>query len=255
MTKSSLDTPKLGDIIPCHVFSEHESGKIFIFARGSFDKWCVYVGSPITDVIKHTRDPYPLVSTHLKIVEAKGCTKFKAKFLDGYTDVVYDFSAPLDVDYFSHIRVLSNEFGKDEVWSAFMALYDSIPQRRSIMPSRQSVGTVYRICNKFDDKNESIRETFDILTLAMIAENNREYPYRAILGKKVKALGIHQCIYSDMTLSSIENFSRGMKWRDLDAHCKNCGILTENLSMQWLYSENTKSLEKKQGSKEILTTL
>lgn len=96
--------------------------------------------------------------------------------------------------------------------------------------SRKMTKTAAAIAGEYPQE-PNFRFTLDCLLCAMIAENNRTTPYRAILGKKVKALGVHQTIFDDeMSLEEIANYSKGVGWRDLDAECKRRHIITKNLS-------------------------
>lgn len=219
---------KPGTIINCFIFSEHESGKLILFGDGFYDEWCVYVGTPRVFDTPNIHDPYPFIHTQLEIIQPKHNLRgFSAKFVDGYLDGVYDFEVPHDSWYFNILRELTYKYDKDVLWEYFITLYNSIPQMRDIHPERDMVGIINRICLHYSEKN--IRTVFDILTLAMIAENNKLLPYPSKLGKKLKALGVYQSIFSDMSMHEITHFSKGKTWRDIDSYMKKIGIKTPNL--------------------------
>jgi hypothetical protein len=57
--------------------------------------------------------------------------------------------------------------------------------------------------------------------MGMIAEENKE---NTILGKRIKRLGMYQTLIEGLPAEMSANFSRGMKWKQLDKECTKRGF-------------------------------
>ena len=57
--------------------------------------------------------------------------------------------------------------------------------------------------------------------MAMIAEENKA---NTKLGKKIKRLGVHQILIENITPNISANYSKGMKWREIEKECKERGF-------------------------------
>lgn len=228
--------PRAGATLPAFVISSYEEGHDLIFSHGGFDIWCVY-DSTECSAGASSRPPaaqsYPLELTELTVKKVTGS---KTDFIGSFADepsVEYSFSAPKDVDYMQQIRDLGSKEGQNAAWRSFSELYESIPQKKDIWLTRDMTDKVRDIANQYPNEPD-LRFTLDCLLAAMIAENNRlkKYgsPYDTKLGKKVKALGVYQAIYeTDMAIWDVANFSKGLKWFQINSECARRGIKTPNL--------------------------
>lgn len=57
--------------------------------------------------------------------------------------------------------------------------------------------------------------------MGMIAEENKE---NTQLGKQIKRLGVHQVLIEKMGCNEAANFSKGIRWRQIDAICSSKGF-------------------------------
>ena len=119
--------------------------------------------------------------------------------------------APFDVDYFTDLKTLSAHYTGNKVYNDFVAIYS--------LTTKSIDANVINEINKIvityqEDHQIIIEQWFTVLYAGMIAEENKQY---AILKKRVKRLGMHQVLIDNLSPSIAANFSKGKKWRELDA--------------------------------------
>lgn len=224
---------------PAFVSSSYDDGKLMLYSHGGFDIWCVYEARPCDKSSALFNSPFVLKLFRLKRDQINGMS-FKGSFLeDPDPDCVFDFESPKDVDYFGVLRELSRFYGPDEVWGTFTNLYESVPQVLGVGITKEMLELSKQLAEKYPDFS-NLRETFDCLLLAMIAENNRDGDpskgyyksdrkkhYTARVGKLVKALGVYQTLYSpEMTLWEIAKYSTGKRASWIKEECEKVGIMT-----------------------------
>lgn len=126
--------------------------------------------------------------------------------------------APRDVDYFKDLYVFSKRYGKDRLYSDYVKIYD-----RTKKEVEEAVLTFIEQIAKGYDKEDIIKidTMFTILYMGMIAEERKEH---AILGKRIKRLGIHTLLMDNKSIHESANFMRNKKWYDLDKICKAMGF-------------------------------
>jgi hypothetical protein len=71
------------------------------------------------------------------------------------------------------------------------------------------------------EKQGLVELIYSILYMGMIAEENKE---NTILGKRIKRLGMYQTLIEGLPAEMSANFSRGMKWKQLDKECTKRGF-------------------------------
>lgn len=86
--------------------------------------------------------------------------------------------------------------------------------------NQETLTKITNIANNYGDKI-TIDIWFTVIYAGMIAEENKE---KAILKKRVKRLGMHQLLVENETQDFAANFSKGKKWRSLDAIMKKHGF-------------------------------
>lgn len=126
--------------------------------------------------------------------------------------------APRDIEYFTDLVNLKNIFGDYELYEDFVSLYNSTG--KNVDP---------KILNDFIDNisaqygvyYELVNRVFSILYLGMVAEENKAFTK---LGKKVKRLGVHMVLKDNYTPYESANYTRGMKWYEIEKLCNSRGF-------------------------------
>lgn len=129
---------------------------------------------------------------------------------------------PLDVQYFTVATQLGKKYTNVAVYADFVKLYDFVRTTKSISGDGHKL---IESCLPQYQEPDVIRFDilYTILYAAMVAEERKT---NTRLGAKIKRLGIHQILMDAPPLSVEEaaRFSRGMKWRDIEAECRKRGF-------------------------------
>jgi hypothetical protein len=120
---------------------------------------------------------------------------------------------PLDSWYFDELQKLG--YGK-QIYDDFCLIYDITTKK--LCPIVAMTCKMLAVNHKDWQTLELI---YSILYMGMIAEENKE---NAILGKRIKRLGMYQTLIEGVPAEVSANFSRGMKWKDLDRECVSRGF-------------------------------
>lgn len=121
-------------------------------------------------------------------------------------------TAPHDTEYFSDLKLLAETVGTDKVYEDFVKVYNMTGKTLE-----QSVlDEISLLSREYGTKSGMADVTFTILYATMIAEENKEYTK---LGKRIKRLGVHMILKEQMSISEAANFTKGMRWRDIDRIC------------------------------------
>ncbi len=126
--------------------------------------------------------------------------------------------APFDTDYFSDLKSIAQKYKKAKVYEDFVSIYK---------PTSKTIDTtilelIDKIVATYQEEDKVLVEQwFAVIYGGMIAEENKE---RAILKKRIKRLGMYQLLMLDFEPKVAANFSRGKKWRDLDAIMRPLGF-------------------------------
>ena len=242
--KSYLDVkyqePKVGERRYAQWLASLSEADALVIAAGAIDQWGVYhivpvgskkLGSVLSGkigTIRITRTVPKKGNGETKNLIASGTILLEGTDGAASSECECKFSAVTDVEYLGGIRRIAREYGGDrrsKVWMSFYEIYDTIPQERNIEIDSLNVGAVEKAVSEYPEAKEA-SFVFYCLLGGMVAENNKA---DMILGKKVKALGVHQALYSDMEIGEIARYSRRKKWRELDRECRKRGITTPNL--------------------------
>lgn len=125
--------------------------------------------------------------------------------------------APTDTMYFSRLEKLAEKYDGQRIYDDFLIIYD--------LTDKEINSVALRIIEEIADTyNEDIVEVEEWLTViygGMIAEENKE---KAILKKRIKRLGMYQTLIEGIGAEKAAHFSRGKKWKELDAIMKERGI-------------------------------
>ena len=126
--------------------------------------------------------------------------------------------APRDVEYFTDMKNLAGQYPGDKVYRDFATLYRHTG--KNIAPAVLEL--INRITATYDLQHRSlIEQCLSVLYAGMIAEENKQ---NAILKKRIKHLGVYQILKLGFRPDVAANFSKGKKWRELDAIMKSLGL-------------------------------
>lgn len=124
---------------------------------------------------------------------------------------------PRDKDYFSEIKELPQKYGIDNLYQAYVLVYDAT--KKVVSESGLKIAETASLY--FGEDQLRIQKIFTILYMAMIAEENKQFTK---LGKRIKRLGIYKLLYENASVDEAANFMRGMNWREIDILCKKRGF-------------------------------
>jgi hypothetical protein len=123
--------------------------------------------------------------------------------------------APRDIHYFEAFQKLSKKYGNDKIYRDFVSIYDKTGANLDL----DVLAFITQLAhNQYQPDAFQMDQLFTTVYAGMVAEENKK---NAILKKRIKRLGMHQLLIEQVTPFIAANFSKGKKWRDLDAECKN----------------------------------
>ena len=127
-------------------------------------------------------------------------------------------SIPRDKDYFTTLQNLAKKYSSALVWDTFTKLYHITHEALS-----NNVCSYITDLTKENFKDDAILadKIYTILYLAMIAEERKA---GTVLGKTIKALGVHQVVIEGYAPEVAAQFSRGMKAYQIKDECEKRGI-------------------------------
>jgi len=125
--------------------------------------------------------------------------------------------APKDAEYFRILQDLGKIYGALKIYSDFVKFYDLTTSKAE----QTTLDLIVKLSKEYKDHKSEICIWFTVLYAGMIAEENKQ---NAILKKRIKRLGLHQVLIEGFEPAIAANFSRGKKWRELDALCKEKGF-------------------------------
>ena len=134
---------------------------------------------------------------------------------------------PTDTDCFTRLLDLAQRYGRDKVMADFTAVYDAMgvrPPQGDLLPSDSVLDLITRLSGAYAAApGDSVRadRLFTTLYLTMIAEENKA---RAVLGKRIKRLGVHLVLMEGRTPAEAAAFPVGKKAAELSALCKSYGF-------------------------------
>lgn len=125
--------------------------------------------------------------------------------------------APTDIQYFNELNDLSDIYGRNRIYDDFVRIYT--PTTAVINPA--ILTSITEIAQSYGDHAIDIDIWFTVIYAGMVAEENKA---RAILKKRIKRLGMYQVLIGRASGHYAANFSRGKKWRELDAIMREAGF-------------------------------
>lgn len=127
--------------------------------------------------------------------------------------------APKDLEYFSALKKLGDKHLHQKIYDDFLLFYNHTSKN----VNKKVLCIITEIAETYYEDAEEIDIWFSVIYAAMVAEENKA---NAILGKRIKRLGIYQILCEDMDAEKAANFSRkpenynGVWWKYLDGLMK-----------------------------------
>lgn len=119
--------------------------------------------------------------------------------------------APKDTEYFNFFNDLAFIYGAEKVYNDFLQVYD-ITDREI---DDKVLALISGIAGTYDDMYvDDVDMWMTIIYAGMVAEENKERTY---LRRRVKRLGMYQVLMECMPGWKAATFSKGKKWKELDA--------------------------------------
>jgi hypothetical protein len=115
--------------------------------------------------------------------------------------------APKDTEYFGMMANLGKKYGFLKVYDDFVSIYHATHKQLD----NDVLKLISDLSKAYKEDTEETEIWFTILYAGMIAEENKEH---AILGKKIKRLGMYQVLIEKMSPLEAAVFSKGKKWKD-----------------------------------------
>lgn len=125
--------------------------------------------------------------------------------------------APLDTEYFSFFYDLAKQTSTKMVYDVFVRIYSGTTG----IVSSNVIEIIKNESKQFGEKSKEAEIWFGVIYGAMIAEENKKF---AILKKRIKRLGLHQVLFGNMSINDAANWSKGKKWKEIDAECRGFGF-------------------------------
>ena len=125
--------------------------------------------------------------------------------------------APRDTDYFSRLKQLGNTHGHQRIYHDFVTYY--MPTNKNI--DANVLALITQLTDAYGNDAEEMDIWFSVIYAGMVAEENKAH---AILKKRIKRLGMHQVLVEGLDANYAAHFSRGKKWRELDAIMRERGF-------------------------------
>lgn len=112
-----------------------------------------------------------------------------------------------DEEYFHWIKKLSKKYGVERVYNDFKFVYDNV----WIGVSSEIANNVVRLVDK--NYKEHTQQWWSIFFMTMLAE---EFKENAILGKRIKHLGVYNVLIDEWGVKRVVTYMRGKSWEELD---------------------------------------
>lgn len=125
--------------------------------------------------------------------------------------------APKDVQYFTALRDFGKKYSRKKIYDDFVKIYDAT----SYAINKEVLDKITEIASSYGDDKIIMDIWFTVIYAGMVAEENKK---NAILKKRVKRLGMYQVLIENQSPDFAANFSKGKKWRELDALMKKYGF-------------------------------
>ena len=130
-----------------------------------------------------------------------------------------------DIEYFKQIKWLAEKYSPDHVWENFKYLYNAMADD---MPEEYVCDRISDLAKNFPMNSLFADKLYTKLYLTMLAEERKE---NSMLGRSIKALGIHQVVKENMSPYVAANFSFNLPWRTIEGYCKERNIFRQEIPL------------------------
>lgn len=143
----------------------------------------------------------------LKIYYSRGR---KDNWLVNYETMDGSVSNPLDKNYFKWTTELANAYGREKVWDSFNRIYYSVHKNGWMNDDRELCKKVcIKEANMYEEPTLKLWITY---YMTMLAEENMP---NAVLGKKIKRLGVYNILWDNYTIDYVCSYMRKKRWWEL----------------------------------------
>jgi len=125
--------------------------------------------------------------------------------------------APRDVHYFNLLIYFGKIYCYQRIYNDFVKFYE--PTNADLNP--KILNEITSIAKSYGENSIEIDLWFTVIYAGMVAEENKK---RAILKKRIKRLGMYQILIEMKSAEYAANFSKGKKWKELDAIMQSFGF-------------------------------
>ena len=127
-------------------------------------------------------------------------------------------TAPRDRDYFKDLYGFSKKYGKDRIYSDFVKIYD----KTNYDVEQETLTYIEEIAKDYEQQDVlMVDKMYTTLYLAMISEERKA---NAVLGKRIKRLGIYTLLIENKSIEESTTFMTGKNCKILDKICLERGF-------------------------------
>ncbi|WP_439182811.1 DUF7004 family protein [Carboxylicivirga taeanensis] len=127
-------------------------------------------------------------------------------------------TAPLDIEYFTQLKLLSYRYPQGKIYNDFLVLY-RLAQKE---PDNTAATVIDQLAQNYKWNDALLIEQWlTVLYAGMVAEENKK---NAILKKRIKRLGMYQLFFLNFSAEEAASFSKNKTWRELDKHMQTLGF-------------------------------
>ena len=115
------------------------------------------------------------------------------------------------------MKFFGNAHTPEKIYNDFVTFYTSTNRNIDV----NILNLITRLTDIYGTDAEEMDIWFSVIYGGMIAEENKA---NAILKKRIKRLGMHQVLIEGLDPDLAANFSKGKKWKELDALMRERGF-------------------------------
>lgn len=161
------------------------------------------------------------MSTHIKNISDGSIIEFDKGSFDDWcvylTRKGEPRYAPSDVQYFKELYELGSIYGHNRIYNDFVKIYSFTDSTIN----SQILQEITKIARTYIKTSVIIDIWLTVIYAGMVAEENKKH---AILKKRIKRLGMYQVLMEKKPADYAANFSKGKKWKELDAIMRSLGF-------------------------------
>jgi len=116
--------------------------------------------------------------------------------------------APRDFEYFATLKQLASKHTAARLYQDFVTVYDAT----GCQVRTDTLALIDKIAAAYGGDAATVEYTLTVIYAGMVAEQNKAY---AVLGKRMKRLGVYQVLMLGMAPNEAANFSKGKKARQV----------------------------------------